>query len=568
MSIRTVNLLWEKRIRQTYPVARYALRGDGALALAVPRPLEARAYDRTLFGLDGSVDVSGGFGVETLAKLEVSAASPNCVGMTSDDLYLFHDAAKNRFMGDQRLLYVDMALSETGQNLFTAFTDIAGASYALAYGEIGGRVAWTAEIEGVLTCVAISRLGNRVVVGTEGGLLFLKDASRRDVWEFGAGEPVSALACSRDGVTVAYGTKAGTVGLIDGDGTRLWEAAFKGEICAVGLPDAANICAVLYRPHQEPLNTRLACIGGSGQIDWEYASEHNLLGLSLSADGKYLATGARNGTVSVYAVVFGEGTGGASVQAGGRAQSQALTLAQAGDERGALRVLQTALAAEPSNLELYDALLTRRDAYHENALGAANALLESGQFDAAINALEALMRENGHTPQIADALSAARRAHAQHLTDQAHAFIGSEDDERAEPLLRHALNVLPYDSRDIRAELGAIRSRRSQAQDAMADQLLAEGRLEAGVAALERAQSIAPDAERAQKLLKAQIAMEFGAGMTAYNAKEYRDAIFQFKKALARDPAHSDARRYLAFAQKFATDTSTETLNDRFSRLE
>lgn len=568
MSIRTVNLLWEKRIRQTYPVARYALRGDGALALAVPRPLEARAYDRTLFGLDGSVDVGGGFGVETLAKLEVSAASPDCVGMTGDDLYLFHGGAKNRFMGDQRLLYVDMALSETGQNLFTAFTDIAGASYALAYGEIGGRVAWTAEIEGVLTRVAISRLGNRVVVGTEGGLLFLKDASRRDVWEFGAGEPVSALACSRDGVTVAYGTKAGTVGLIDGDGTRLWEAAFKGEISAVALPDAANICAVLYRPHQEPLNTRLACIGENGQVDWEYASEQNLLGLSLSADGKYLATGARNGTVSVYAVVFGEGAGVASSQAGGRAQSQAAILARAGDERGALRVLETALAADPSNLELYDALLAQRDAHHENALGAANALLESGQFHAAINVLDALLRETGHAPQIADALRAARRAQAQDLTEQAHAFIGSEDDERAETLLRHALNVLPYDSRDIRAELGAIRARRSQAQDAIADQLLAEGKLEEGVAALERAQSIAPDPERAQKLLKAQIAMEFGAGMAAYNAKEYRDAIFQFKKALARDPAHSDARRYLSFAQKFATDNSTETLNDRFSRLE
>ena len=115
---------------------------------------------------------------------------------------------------------------------------------------------------------------------------------------------------------MAYGTKSGTVGLIDGDGTRLWEAAFKGEISAVGLADKANICAVLYRPHQEPLNTRLACIGENGQIDWEYASEQNLLGLSLSPDGKYLATGARNGTVSVYAVVFGEGTGGASIQAG------------------------------------------------------------------------------------------------------------------------------------------------------------------------------------------------------------------------------------------------------------
>ena len=568
MSIRTVNLLWEKRIRQTYPVARYALRDDGALALAVPRPLEARSYDRTLLALDGSVQVEGGFGVETLIKLEVSAASANCVGMTSDDLYLFHNATKGRFMGEQHLLYVDAAMSETGQNLFAAFSDLAGSSYALAYGEIGGRVAWTVEMEGVVTCVALSRLGNRAVIGTEGGLLFLKDASRRDVWEFGAGEAVSALACSRDGVFVAYGTKDGTVGLIDGDGARRWEAAFPGEISAVALPGDGSVCAVLCRPRSEPLNTRLACIGASGQIDWEYATEQNLLGLSLSGDGKYLATGARNGTVSVYSVVFGEGTGSVPILGGGRAKSQAANLAQAGDARGALRVLETALSADPANLELYDALLLQRDAYHENALGAANALIEAGQYDAGAAALETLLRDNGYSPQIADALATARQGHVRHLVALAHDLVGSEQDERAEDILRRALAVRPYDSRDIRAELSAIRLRRSQAQDALADELLAQEKMQEAVAALERAQAIAPDAARAQKLLRAQIALEFSAGMDAYNAKSYRDAVFQFKKVLARDPAHAEARRYLAFAQKFASDTATEALNDRFSRLE
>ena len=62
--------------------------------------------------------------------------------------------------------------------------------------------------------------------------------------------------------------------------------------------------------------------------------------------------------------------------------------------------------------------------------------------------------------------------------------------------------------------------------------------------------------------------MEFAAGMAAYNAKEYREAVFQFKKVLARDAAHSEAKRYLGFSQKFAQDTSNEALNDRFSRLE
>ena len=69
-------------------------------------------------------------------------------------------------------------------------------------------------------------------------------------------------------------------------------------------------------------------------------------------------------------------------------------------------------------------------------------------------------------------------------------------------------------------------------------------------------------------MARAHTAMEFAAGMAAYNEKRYREAIFQFKKALARDPAHSEAKRYLAFAQRFEQDATTDTLTDRFSRLE
>ena len=52
-SIRTLNLLYERRIRGTYPVSRYALDNAGNLTLAVPRPLEARSYDLTRVAKDG-----------------------------------------------------------------------------------------------------------------------------------------------------------------------------------------------------------------------------------------------------------------------------------------------------------------------------------------------------------------------------------------------------------------------------------------------------------------------------------------------------------------------------------
>lgn len=568
MTIRTVNLIWEKKIRQTYPVARYALRDDGTLALAVPRPLEARSYDRTLLAPDGEIQVEGGFAVETLLKLEMTPHAPSCLGMTSDDIYLFHDGAKSRFMNDRRLLVVDTALSETGQHIFTAFSDISSASYALAYGEISGHVIWMSEVEGVVTTVCIARQGNRVAIGTEGGLIYLKDASRRDVWEFGAGEPLRALASSKDGVHIAYGTREGTVGLIDGDGTRKWEATLPGEIINLALSGEGTVCAVLCRPRQDPNNVRLACIGSTGQIDWQYDSEQNLLGLSLSANGKFMATGARNGTIAVYAVVIGEGAAAGGPRPSGKALEQAQARKTAGDLHGACRILQIALDADPTALDLYQVLITTREQYVENVLGAAQAMQETGDYTAAIPVLEGLLHDFPLHNQAAMALAAARLRRAGQLREEALAYVRAEQDDHAETTLRRALTLVPFDSLEIRSELAALRVRRSSAADALADEMLAQGKLEEGVAALERAQAVAQTAERAQKLLKAQIAMELAVGMNAYNTKEYREAIFQFKKVLARDPAHAEAKRYLGFAQKFSNDASNENLNDRFSRLE
>src|SRR5579862_2968588 len=95
--IRTLNLLWERRVRGVYPVAGYALRADGVLNVALPRPLEPRAYDLTRLALDGGSEVLAGFAVETLLKLDVAAQGGSCIGMTADDIYLFHAGEKHRF---------------------------------------------------------------------------------------------------------------------------------------------------------------------------------------------------------------------------------------------------------------------------------------------------------------------------------------------------------------------------------------------------------------------------------------------------------------------------------------
>ncbi|HLV81314.1 MAG TPA: hypothetical protein VKT32_13595, partial [Chthonomonadaceae bacterium] len=70
--IRTVKMVWEKRLRGAYPLSRYALNAEGTLAVAAPRPLEARAYDLTHVRLEGSVEVRSGFVAEKLLKVETT----------------------------------------------------------------------------------------------------------------------------------------------------------------------------------------------------------------------------------------------------------------------------------------------------------------------------------------------------------------------------------------------------------------------------------------------------------------------------------------------------------------
>ena len=567
-NIRTVNLLREKRVRGTHPIAPYALDDEGATMLALPRPLEARAYDLTLVALDGAAAIRAGFAVETLGKLLVAAGSSSCIGITVDDLYLFHEGKKSRFLGDRRVVYVDATLDGNGRQFLAAFSDMAGSSFAVACGDTSGKILWMQDMETTLTATVISRLGNRMAVGSENGRILLLDTAKREVWEFGQNEPIRALASSNDGVNIAYGTADGAVGLIDGYGTRLWEVCLSGEVAAVALSSNAEVCAALVHPRSNPLTTHIVCIGSTGQVGWEFDAEQMLLGLSLSPDGTKMATGSRSGMTAVYEVVPGEGMGAGSAAVGVNVSQQAGEMAAVGDLLGASRLLQTALDADPANTSLCEELVRRRADYFTQEMARTGALQEVQDYAAAIAALEGLRREDPLNTQVVERLAVVRQAHSRHRATAAQTHLAAREYENAETALLESIAAAPFESLDSRRELGALRGRRAQEADTEAERLLAAGELAAGVAALERAQASTSDPARAGRLQKAHTAMEFAMGMEAYNARLYAEAIFQFKKALARDPVHSEAKRYLAFAQQFAQEASTETLSDRFSRLE
>src|SRR5215471_12838768 len=97
-TIRTVNMIWERKWRGSYPVSRFALDDTGTLAAALPRPLESRAYELTRLDREGGAESRVVFSSETLLKMDLSAQAEEMIGMTSDDLYLFHGGQKGRYL--------------------------------------------------------------------------------------------------------------------------------------------------------------------------------------------------------------------------------------------------------------------------------------------------------------------------------------------------------------------------------------------------------------------------------------------------------------------------------------
>ena len=568
-TIRTVNLLWERKYRGAYPLARYALDDAGTLTLAIPRPLEARTFDLTRLQRDGGIEIRSSFAVETLTKLETAAHSDSVIGMTADDLYLFHAGSKSRFLPERRINYIDAAMSADGRVVAAAFSDIAGASFALAFGEIGGYVTWLREAPAPVSTVAMTRDGSRVALGAETGTLWLLDAARREVWEFAQDGAVRALACSTDGLHVAYGLADGKVGLIGPDGARTWESRLPGEVFALALSSGGELCAALCRPPENPASVSIYCLDANGTVGWEFDAEKRLLGLSLSPDGRYLATGARDGTTAVYEVVPAEGAGdGKERRITGDPAASAAALRKAGDFAGALQTLREALEINPADCEGCDRLLTTRASYLQEGFDEARTRIGKGEFAAAIGLLGSLLTEEPLDTDVAQALRAARVQRSEELMTEAGVQSAAGNGSQAERTLREAIAVAPLGPTPARAALAALYTSHAETADADADRLLAQGELQAGLAALERAQAVAESRERAQKIGRAQTALEFATGMAAYNEKRYSEAVFQFKKVLARDPGHSEAKRYLNFSQKFAQDATTESLADRFSRLE
>lgn len=545
----------------------YALSNDGSLTRAIPRPSEARAYDLTRIGLEGQRSAEVPFTAQTLTEIEVSSTSKSFLGMTAKEIYLFHNGVKTQFMADRHSVYIDTALSATGERIALAYSDMAGISFEIACGGIDGKLLWARSVSTSLNCVAISRDGGYMTYGTEAGVIALLDFRQREDWQFLLEEPIRALACDETGKCILYGTAYGKVGCIGVGGERTWEILLSGEVNSVAVNADCTVVAVITTVAEEEGVSHLYCLTGDGSVALDMPFQKQLAGLSVSANGQFFATGFRDGTAQIYEAQHSNTTelSPRMVSRNPRQVAEAL-IAQEQWEQACV-TLRDATTQDLADLALFDLYMSVFNRWLEIRFATAQTYFEAKDFANTVALLETM---HGAAPKHIPILSLLQQANlglARQWMEHGQSLEKQGDDDGAEHAYKVVVGLQPQ-LREPRERLQNIHKRRVIHADLQADYRLKNSDFEGVLVALERAQSLIPTAERAEKITQAQISLEFSIGMENYNQKQYPQAIFQFQKVLAKDPNHAEAKRHLQYAQRFTHDTATETVQNRFSMLE
>ena len=264
--VRNVDLVFTRKARGIAPLSRFAVRDDGATLASVPDEIETRSFHLVRFSPVGKPTTLQTFSVETLRKTEIAVSGETFIGATDDDLYVFKDARKTRFLSDRRANYSDIALSENGSRFGTVFCDMLAAHYTVALGDSTGRTLWTKDLPFPASSIAVSRDGALIVVGGDAGDLWLLDNARNTLIKHRQEAAMSAVAVAGANRIVFAG--GGGVGLVSGDGQLLWFTESAGEPVGVVVDDATRTVAFLSQT--DTTSGRLVLLSGeSGLPVWE-----------------------------------------------------------------------------------------------------------------------------------------------------------------------------------------------------------------------------------------------------------------------------------------------------------
>ncbi len=562
--IDNVNLLFLRRVRGIAPLSRFAVGLSGSLAAAVPDELEVRTSHIARFEGNGRSKIQATFSVETLRKVEIAADLTHYLGTTEDDLYLFRDGKKSRFLPDRRVSYTDVALAEDGSRFICAFCDMMQSVSTIALGERTGRLLWHKDIGFEVSRVALTRSGEFLAVAGQGGELHLMDGSRKTIYTHRQDAPIAAVATLGPDRTVfacsGDDENTGGVGCVGPGGGLLWFTELLGEPIELALSDAGTIAVLLAT---DVSSGRLIFLSDDGLPVWDFDfDEARPSGLSVSADGSHAAVTLKDGTLALYELHLSERL---STLSDAVALSEARHTIDSGNLIGAVRLLRGRLIEAPSDLgcaalltETLTALTARLtiEAQSAEAVGdwcAADAsfsqALDESPFDPKLPAERAALRQRWHRSAVAE----GRRA------------LAAGNAPAAERAFLEAIEADPLQT-EARSALGEARASAATFAIEAGKRHLALGETADALRALTEARRRgATDTETGDILRQARVADALSLGNTLYNDRQYAAALFQFKKVLRLDPRNAEALQKVGYAQNFLSDNQ---LSERFTRLE
>jgi tetratricopeptide (TPR) repeat protein len=550
-----VNLLWQKRFRGLLPISSGALDDDGSLTFARPDELEVRTYQIVSADASGQIQSRGAISVETMAQLEMAARGAAMLGATDDDLYLFRDGNKTRLMPGRRLTFDDISISGGGERFMAGFTDMMVSTHTIAMCDGTGKVAWTKDVDGTVSRVAISADGSRVLAGSEEGSVLGFDAGRVPLFELTLDEPITALGLSPDGGTALVGTRAGTLAACDEEGGVTWRATVGSPILGVSLSADGVVGAAIAGDAGGGL---VFCTDAAGEPTWEHEVDARPTGISLSPNGRFLAVSLADGRLLGFSLR--PTLSGRAAVGSGKASAEARCAWEAGERERACRLLRDALLASPDDVAACEQLVLWEAELVGEHLAEAEAHLAAGEVDGALDRLAAASAVDPYDARVPAAGVGLRSRAVQLLRDRAAA---------AEPEvaidLWNALLALDAKHLEARRALGEVQLRWATRLAAEGDALAAGGDAAGALERWRHAQELAPSEELARRIGEAEVVQIVAEGRRLYDAKRYPEAAFQFQKALAIDPDHEEARRYLGYTRGLATDSGVA---GRFQRLE
>lgn len=560
MSFSSVNLLWQKRLRGLMPLAPHAVGDSGQALLIRPDEMERRTYQVLSGDPDGVVRELSAISVERVYRFDAVPDGRLLLGMTGDDIYLFRDSKKARFMTERRVTYADAVLApETGW-FVCGFSDTLFAQHGIAFGDAAGRMGWHRDMDVPVERVALTHDGRTLAIGLSDGRVEVLDNLRVARWETGLDEEITALTMPGSGPQVVAGTAGGSVMSLDEDGGFNWRSPVGVPVVAVSV-DARNrwVAAV----HSDGGTHLLVCLGPDGAPVWEHELDAKPTGVGLSPNGRFLVVTTASGTATAFDVDFAAAP---TYTLGGR-RTRDLAAADSAVSEGNLAQAYGVLAGLADAAPWDEEIATRRAeclaALLRKQQSDAEALAEQGSWSEALLLWEEAARLAPYDEELFRARLAFRDRAIAGLEEHSRTLEATFDREGAGRVLGQVLALDPNRA-SARAALQQLRQDQA-AELAREGERLAEDDPAAAIQLWTRAQELHPDPALATRLRQAEVQRCLTTGIALYEAGRSAEALFQFRKALAMDPGNETAQRYLGYTESVSVDT---TIADRFARLE